>query len=303
MKNLKIAFVLFLIFIGSSCEKDDIKKQVFAFSKIKPSSHLAYDGGFELNTKNEEYINTIEWTKYESNYKSFEINIGDLNPGYYYYSIKDVNGLFYHDSIFLASCDTIEPLEYFPAYPGSSWIYSNEDTIWCSNQYNKVPSYSNSLVYPGTRMVPNDSIYVVKAYGVSCFDGNSSWVPYKKNDVGIFGYMYLYTLNELMLTQEQFFCEVQNCTFSVSGYRPDVYGWTMCEKVVNDTTVTINSNIYPNTQVIRKVVLNGTYGYSNVYQYYFAKDIGIVKCERAVDYANGIYETEYEIETYTINKP
>ena len=77
----------------------------------------------------------------------------------------------------------------------------------------------------------------------------------------------------------------------------------MCEKVVNDTTVTINSNIYPNTQVIRKVVLNGTYGYSNVYQYYFAKDIGIVKCERAVDYANGIYETEYEIETYTINKP
>lgn len=158
------------------------------------------------------------------------------------------------------------------------------------------------MVYPGTRFVPIDSIYVVNANGVSCFEGNNP-TPYKGKGKGIFGYTYLHTLKELHITQEQFFCKNLDCGFIVSGYRTTVYGWTECKKIVNDTIIIINNKIYPNTQIIRKVILNGGYGYKNIYLYYFAKDIGIIKCEKAIDYTNSIYETEYEIVKYEINKP
>lgn len=110
MRNENVMILVFLLFLffGSSCEKDDIKKPMFTYTKSRPSSYLAYDGSLELSSNNIDLISSIECTKFGSDYNSLEVNVSNLNPGYYYYKIKDIKGAYYHDSIFLASLDTID---------------------------------------------------------------------------------------------------------------------------------------------------------------------------------------------------
>jgi len=308
-KKIGIALLIaILALVVFSCELinldiDSNEKFVFSFIKNRPTSYLAEDGTIELLSDNINDIDSIEWTKQGSSFKSLDVNIINLSSGYYFYKIIDINGNNYVDSIFLASLDTIKPLEYFPSYPGSWWIYSNNDTIKCSDIYYKVPLYSYGIFSPNTELNIEDSLYVVKANGVSCFDSWSA-TPFKRNEIGIFGYTYLYPVSNYDASRAQFFCKDQDCSFIVSDLPAGKYAWTDCAKIVNDTTIVINNKIYPNTQVMRKVIMNaGGYGFKNFYLYYFSKDIGIIKCERLLDLAENTYITEYEIVNYEINKP
>ena len=75
--------------------------------------------------------------------------------------------------------DTIKPLEYFPAYPGSYWVYNNGETlkvdgyekyIYNTAGYTAVPDY-DTIVIP--KLILNgifnnpDSYAYVKEYSIS----------------------------------------------------------------------------------------------------------------------------------------
>lgn len=76
--------------------------------------------------------------------------------------------------------DTIRPLEYFPAFPGSYWVYDNDDTLKVAGQYEKyifnsagytaMPDY-DTLVLPKLILNgiynPGDSFAYVREYSIS----------------------------------------------------------------------------------------------------------------------------------------
>ncbi len=195
-------------------------------------------------------------------------------------------GLFF---ILLFSCDeddnptspTINPLPYYPAYPGSYWIYTNGDTIKVADKYGL---YSYCSDYPNGPIdtelflpiitLRGDSLAYVKEYSfsnkyVSFYVPNFS--PFFSQNIGIF--------------------------YQSNNHGPiQTYG----ETVKVDTSITIDSVKYEN--VIITVYYDSQY-YGSQYatlREYYAKNIGLIKRERRDFPTDTLFTTELELKDYYI---
>lgn len=189
--------------------------------------------------------------------------------------------------------DTIKPLEYFPAFPGSYWIYDNNDTLKVADQYEKYiynsagytapPDYDTlilpKLILNGIYNKPNEFAYV-KEYSISQANGSDYRDPPFK------------TL--LSLTEGSEF------TIGGSYQNHAITGKTV--KV--DTVINIGATEYRN--VIITIHFDVAFNMSpedcaHVREYY-AKDVGLIKRETRNYPVETEFVTEIELVDYKINK-
>lgn len=192
--------------------------------------------------------------------------------------------------------DTIEPLEYFPAFPGSFWIYDNNDTLkvekyeeytFNSAGYTATPVYE-TLILPKLILNGiynrNDSIGYVREYSISKSSDSNYRDPAFKG---------LLSLTE-------------NTEFEIGGA---THGHKLTGKTIKaDTTIFIGAKKYENvimTIHFDYACISGTGGSPEdcaTLREYYAKDVGLIKRERR----NYPMETEFnkviELVKYEINK-
>ena len=191
--------------------------------------------------------------------------------------------------------DTIKPLEYFPAFPGSYWIYDNNDTLKVADQYEKFifnsagytaePDY-DTLILPKLILNgsynQNDSIAYVKEYSISQSSGNYRDPAFKE----------ILSLN-------------QGDELSIGGA---VQGHQIQGRVIKtDTTMIINGTNYENVIVtIHFDNYWSGYGMTETeYAFereYFAKDVGLIKREIKKYPIETEFKKDIELIKFEINK-
>lgn len=183
--------------------------------------------------------------------------------------------------------DTIKPLDYFPAFPGSYWIYNNGDTLRVEDNY-KLCIYNHAYyLYP-----PDfDTLYLPK------FLPNSIY-----GDVFIMGYS---ITNHGSYKDPPFrgiLSETEGgCFYVASLVDSKVEGMT----IKKDTSIMINNITYNN--VIITIQYNTRFispcspeVYAGVKEYY-AKGIGLIRREVRNFPFDTIYRVDCELLDYNIS--
>ncbi len=191
--------------------------------------------------------------------------------------------------------DTIKPLEYFPALPGSYWIYDNNDTLkvdryekyaFNSAGYTAEPDY-DTLILP--KLILNgvynqyDSFAFVNGYSISK-PSNSSYRDYAFKDL---------------------LAETVGSTFYISS------SWTGHKNegktIKQDTTVFINGAKYNNVLI---TIQYDTYWQSmgvtidncSYLKEYYAKNVGLIKREKRNYPIDTVFVKDIELVKYDIKK-
>lgn len=194
--------------------------------------------------------------------------------------------------------DTIKPLEYFPAYPGSYWIYDSNDTLKVLDQYEKYifnsagytsePDY-DTLILPKLKLSSvfnsTDTFSYVNGYSISKSHGSNYRDPAFK---GI-----------LSLTN--------NSEFTIGGA---IQGHKITGKTIKvDTTIIIGTTEYKN------VIMTIQFDYACVsvtenspencatLREYFAKNVGLIKRETRNFPTETDFVKDIELIKYEINRP
>jgi hypothetical protein len=155
--------------------------------------------------------------------------------------------------------DTIFPLDYFPAFPGSYWKYvdSNNDTT----------------------IIKTDSLYQKDYYtiGSAAYASDTFFVPIY-NQIPIWGYKAhtgpISNSGSYPLTR------ILSDSLPV-GSNWIIYNWSgtqVSRKImVKDTTITISSNSYYPTIIVEEYYSNGTPYYIWIAKRYYTKNIGLIR--------------------------
>lgn len=167
--------------------------------------------------------------------------------------------------------DTIKPLDYFPAFPGSYWIYDSHDTLKVADQYERCvfnvagyeaePDY-DTLVLPKLILNgvfnPSDTFAYVKGHAISKSQGSSYRDPAFKE--------------LLSLTEDS--------EFTIGAA---VQGHKITGKAIKvDTTISIGARVYENvimTIQFDYACVSGTGGTPEdcaTLREYFAKNVGLI---------------------------
>lgn len=191
--------------------------------------------------------------------------------------------------------DTVKPADYFPAFPGSFWVYDNDDTLKVADQYEKYifnaagytaePDY-DTLILPKLILNGiynfNDSIARVKEYSISKASGNYRDPAFKE-----------------MLSTTEGGELIMGGAFQDHQIRGRV--------VKTDTTIEINGIRYD--QVIITMHFDNFwsgYGISETdYAFereYFAKNIGLIKREVKNYPMDTVFQKDIELIEYKINR-
>ena len=191
--------------------------------------------------------------------------------------------------------DTIKPLDYFPAYPGSYWIYDDNDTLKVADQYEKYifnsagytaePDYDTlilpKLILNGVFNSPQTFAYV-NGYSISQSTGNYRDPAFKD----------ILSVN-------------QGDELIIGGA---VQGHQIRGRVVKtDTTIEVNGSIYENV-IITIHFDNYWSGYGMTeteYAFereYFAKDVGLIKREIKNYPIDTEFKNDIELIKYEINR-
>lgn len=191
--------------------------------------------------------------------------------------------------------DTIKPLAYFPALPGSYWIYDNNDTLKVADHYEKyifnaasydaVPDY-DTLVLP--KLILNgifnspDTFAYVREYSLSKSNGSGYRDPAFKE---------MLSLN-------------QGEKLIIGGAFQDhcIVG----RVVKTDTTMMINGVIYNNVIVTihydESCTMHGLSENECAWEReYFARDIGLIKRETKA-YPDTIFKKDIELIGFEIKR-
>lgn len=181
----------------------------------------------------------------------------------------------------LTAYDTVYPLSYFPAYPGSWWKYvdSNGDTTENTTSSDYLPdSYviSGQAYESGVHMVPYYN--GIPIWGYDAHEGyvsNAASTPLRK---------------------------ILSDTLPV-GSSWAIYYWSgtgVDRKIIaKDTTITIGSNSYFPTIVVEEYYSYGPPFYLWIAKRYYTKDIGLIR-EDLYSYTDSTVNTREMID-YFIN--
>ncbi|MES2587836.1 MAG: hypothetical protein V4622_02580 [Bacteroidota bacterium] len=194
---------------------------------------------------------------------------------------------------------TIEPLEYFPAYPGSYWVYSNGDTlkvtdkyeqcIFNSEGYSAVPDY-DTLILPKLILNkiynPNDISAFVNGYSIS----KQTTSFYK--DAAFKGILSLVEGDEF-----------------IKSYHDEGHQ-TIGKTIKTDTTILIGNTIYQDVIVTiefdKACPSNTNYSAEECadLKEYYSKNIGLIKRESRYNFPTGTapYITDFELIKCEIKK-
>ena len=194
-------------------------------------------------------------------------------------------GLFFI-SIFFYACrkdefvdyKIIEPLQYFPVYPGSFWIYNTGDTmkIYDAYQSSGIIEYSQKgeetiLVLP--KLIANQT--------------------FNNTDVFINEYSYIGTSNWRFLSL------IEGEQYAISNYYQGHQQFRKTIKV--DTSIIIGNRVYQDVIIIAEYESACGYG-EGCYELkdYFAKDVGLIKREYK-NWQDSLFYSVSELEGYFIN--
>ncbi len=191
--------------------------------------------------------------------------------------------------------DTIKPLSYFPAFPGSYWIYDNGDTLRIADQYQMFifglatgdPLFYDTLILP--KIEPcnvywsNGENGFVKGYELTAPSG-VTYIPSP-------------TYHSLLSTKLD----------SIFIYGPSVQGhMPMAETMAVDTVIYIGSVKYEHVIVTMywdEACISGGYGNSPEdcadKREYYAKNIGLIKREHRY-HNDTIFYKDFELLDYHI---
>lgn len=192
----------------------------------------------------------------------------------------------------IAGFDTIRPLEYFPSYPSSYWVYNNTDTVKVYDDYQLyIPKDSNNLDFEGAflpKLEPND------IYGENFIYEYS--IPYYMDNIFYNGIRFCNFLSEKL--------DSHYLIKYISSSR-DISGTT----TVVDTTITVKGVEY--NDVIMTIHYNGIgVSYEGFYideimesREFYAKGVGLIKKDKNLgDFDEIEWEPIYELTSYHINK-
>ncbi len=186
--------------------------------------------------------------------------------------------------------DTIYPLSYFPAFPGSYWIYSNDDTLKIEDNY-ELYYYDKSYF---DQAPDYDTVYLPKFKINSIFNSSSpdeKYIHVYKYEIENFSYRLLFrsimseTLGNRFPVAENF-----------GGHSPYAITTTV------DTSMQIENNYYPKVLIV-SYYTEPTDTNSHVFPYrhdYFAKNIGLIMRDHKY-YQDTAFITDYTLTSYMIN--
>jgi hypothetical protein len=292
-----IALISF-IFIILGCSKESEKPNsdiILNYEKTNPSAYLSSDGQIALKIEGGVKPYTVIWIKdHPYNLDTMEnssTSISNLTAGMYFVVVSDKKKNEAKCSIFLSSYDTILPKEYFPVFPGSTWTYSNGETIQSANKYQKVGVFHilrKTFTYSENTNTywPNDSIYLPIWNGIPILEyffinSDEDWIP----KIPI---MHSVELQKTATNQDQRYgvCVI------------------MTEKI--DTTINIDNQTFSNVVVTIEGCAYGLWAdsfpeqFSNLERKFYAKDVGLIRVDFK-EYPFTSFTTEKEITSWNIN--
>ncbi len=190
--------------------------------------------------------------------------------------------------------DTIKPLEYFPAFPGSYWVYNDHDTLKVADQYEMYIFNSASYALEADY----DTLILPKLLSNNIFNSADSFTyvnEYKITKSHNSNYKDPIFKGLLSLTEGAEF------TIGAAVFNHQIIGKTI--KV--DTAINIGTTRYENVivtiQFDKAALLGGTPEHCASVREYYAKGIGLIKREKR----NYPIETEFvksvELVEYKIN--
>lgn len=201
------------------------------------------------------------------------------------------------DPSLVAVFDTIQPLEYFPAFPGSYWVYDNDDTLKVAGQYENyifnsagytaVPDY-DTLVLPKLILNgiynPGDRFAYVNGYSISKASLSSYRDPAFKEILS------LNKGDELLIDGA-------------------VQGHQITGRVIKaDTSITIDDKTYEHVIVTihfdRMCTMNGFSESECAFKReYYAKGIGLIKRESRNYPIDTVFVKEIALRHFDIKEP
>lgn len=189
---------------------------------------------------------------------------------------------------------TIKPLDYFPAFPGSYWVYNIDDSLKVADDYKKYIFNSNAydesedydtIYFPKllTKNVynPGDSCSYVNGYSISKAQNSSYKDPAFK-----------YILSE-----------TEGSTFIITApwQNHQIIG-----KTINiDTSIIVGNTTYVSVLVTIELDMacSGQYPMDSCAykREYYAKGVGLIKRESGGYIPNDNWTTDFELKEYYIN--
>jgi hypothetical protein len=192
---------------------------------------------------------------------------------------------------------TIVPLDYFPAFPGSYWVYDNGKTLKVADQYEKY--IFNSAHYSASPKY--DTLLLPKLILNGFFNSNDS-----------FAYVNEYAITKANISSYKdpaFKCilsEFEDSIFEIGG-RDQIHK-IVGKTIKKDTSIIINSRKYENVLITIELDLscNEQGGYpvdSCAYKReFYAKGIGLIKRESGSYIPVNKWTTDFELKEYHIEK-
>ncbi len=193
--------------------------------------------------------------------------------------------------------DTIKPLEYLPAFPGSYWIYDNNDTLKVADQYEKY--IFNSAGY--TAVPDYDTLMLPKLILNGVF-----------NQPDTYAYLNEYSISKSNESnyRDPAFKELLSLT---EGSEFTIGGAIQGHKI-KGKTIKVDTTIYIGTTEYKNVIMTIQYDYACVLgtggspedcatlREYFAKDVGLIKRETRNYPIEIEFVKDIELIKYKLNK-
>ena len=193
--------------------------------------------------------------------------------------------------------DTIKPMEFFPAYPGSYWIYDNNETLKVANQYEKY--IYNSAGY--TSEPEYDTLVLPK------FILNGIY-----NQGDTFAYLKEYSLSKS--SSSNYRDPAFKKLLSLTEGSEFVIGEAVQGHKTTGKTIKVDTSIFIGTQKYENVIVIIQFDNSFLSEFaqtpeecaflreYYAKNIGLIKREKRNYPMDTVFIKDIEITKYEINR-
>lgn len=192
--------------------------------------------------------------------------------------------------------DTIKPSEYFPAYPGSYWVYDNNDTLKVADQYQKY--IFNSAGYSAE---PDyDTLILPKLILNGIFNSGDKYAFVKDNSISKRS-----NANYRDPAFQELFSISEGGRFIFQAKHAGTSHYCCGETIKKDTTISIGNKTYENVII---TIHYDEYWMESPFvcgykKEYYAKNIGLIKREIRNYPLETKFRTVLVLDEYFINNP